>query len=260
MTQTKKILFPLIFISLSLSETARSQSSTSKDSLLQTASHFFEQSQEQKALDTYLEVLELDENHFQALWRTSLLYARIGYRMEARENMMSHYKTSLKYAEKAMKEDPDSGYSHFVCAVAHGRISDLAGSKVRIRKSHIVKKHAQKAIELLPDFAPAWHVYALWHSKVANVGSAQKFAAGIFSNGIPDGASNQKAVEYTLKAIDMDPKNALRYKLDLARHYRRAGQTQKAVDTLQEVLKYEAETDIDSWNLNRAQEILQKIS
>lgn len=260
MVQPEKILCPLIFLCLGFAQMAQSQNAASKDSLLEEASRLFDLTREEESLDTYLKVLEIDEDNFEALWRTSLLYARIGYRMDNEKEMMENYKTALRYAKKALEKKPDSGYSHFVNAVAHGRISDLSKSKVRIKKSHLVKKHAQKAIELIPEFAPAWHVYALWHSKVANVGSAQKMAAGVFSKGIPKGASNEKAEEYTVKAMEMDPKNELRYKLDLARHFRRAGQTQKAIQILEEVLQHEPNTDVDQWNLDRAQQILQKIS
>lgn len=260
MPSSRKIVCPLIFLCLFFSEIAQSQSSASKDSLLQEASQLYDQAREEESLHTYLKVLEIEEDNFKALWRTSLLYARIGYRMDTDKEMMENYKTALSYAEKALEKKPESGYSHFVIAVAHGRISDLSKPQVRIKKSHLVKKHIQKSIQLIPEFAPAWHVYGLWHSKLANVGTGQKLAAGVFSKGIPKGASNQKAEEYILKAMEMDPKNELRYKLDLARHYRRAGQTQKAKDTLEEVLQFDPETDIDRWNLNRAQQILQEIS
>ena len=233
--------------------------STSEDSLLTVAHSYFDQSEEKKALAAYQKVLKANSTNFEALWHTSLLYARVGYRYDSEEEMMSNYQEALKYAEKTIRLYPNQGYSHFVYAIANGRISDLSDTQTRIKKSHVVKKHSEKAVELLPDYGPAWHLLGLWHSKVANIGTAQKFAAGLFSQGVPEGASNQKAVQYMQEAIRLDPDQTLRYKLDLARHYERAGENAKATQTLKEVLKITPENYIDDWNLGQARELLSSL-
>ncbi|WP_020403619.1 hypothetical protein [Gracilimonas tropica] len=240
--------------------TAGAQTSSSRDELLADASQYFASSQEQKALDAYLQVLGSDKDNFEALWHVSLLYARIGYRLGSDKEMSGHYKKSLKYAERTLELYPDSGRSHFVYAVANGRLSDISGTNERLKKSHVVKEHAEKAVKLLPDYAPAWHLLGLWHSKVANVGSVEKFTAGLFSEGLPEGASNEKAEACIQKAIELDPSQSLRFKLDLARHYQRAGEEQKARYLLKEVVKMNAENSIDRWNLKRARELLEELS
>ncbi len=246
------ILIPF-FGGVMLQET---QAQPNKEELLEQASEYFSQSQESEALKAYLDVLKVDGDNFEALWHISLLHARIGYRAESKAQMREYYEESLKYAEEVLQKYPEEGRSHFVYAVANGRISDISGSKVRIEKSHVVKRHIDKALEMMPEFGPAWHLLGLWHSKVANVGSAQKFAAGMFSKGLPKGASNAKAAQYIRKAIDLEPSQTLRFKLDLAQHYQRAGEDQKAISVLNEVLKMNAETEIDQWNLERARDLL----
>lgn len=256
----QKIGFVIFIQFLGVMFIAEALAQSDKNELLEQASEYFSQSKESEALEAYLEVLEMDEDHFEALWHTSLLYARIGYRMESEEKMREYYENSLEYAEQALEKHSDEGESHFVYAIANGRISDISDRSVRIEKSHIVKEHVEKAVEMMPDYGPAWHLFGLWHSKVANVGSAQKLAAGMFSKGLPEGASNQKAVEYVEKAIELNPDQKLRFKLDLARHYQRAGANQKAISVLKEVVKMNAETEIDKWNLERAGELLQELS
>ena len=61
------------------------------------------------------------------------------------------------------------------------------------------------------------------------------------------------------KAIRLDPDQPLRYKLDLARHYERAGENAKATQTLKEVLKITPENYIDDWNLGQARELLSSL-
>jgi|AntRauTorckE6833_2_1112554.scaffolds.fasta_scaffold00225_5 FimV-like protein len=252
----KKYLLVVFFLIMGTSDYTNAQSSTDIDTLLFNAQELFDQTSENEALDTYLKVLQKDANNFEALWHTSLLYARIGYRMNSESEMNTYYQKSLDYAEQTLEKYPDKGLSHFVYGVANGRISDISGSKVRIEKSHIVKKHAKKAVEMLPKYAPAWHLLGLWHSKVANIGSGQRFAAGIFSKGVPSGASNEKAEEYIKKALELKPDQVIRFKLDLARHYERSGQKQKAINTLQEVLNESPQNEIDQWNLRRAEKFL----
>ncbi len=260
MTIIKKTIRLFFIIFLFWGETCPAQDGSLASGLLLEAGRHFDRSEEKEALNIYLEVLKEEPQNFEALWHTSLIYARVGYRYDSKDEMMENYQKALTYAEKTLKLYPDKGYSHFVYAVAQGRISDLSNSQTRIKKSHIVKKHAQKAVEMLPDYAPAWHLLGLWHSKIANVGSARQFAAGLFSDGLPEGASNQKAVEYMQKAMHLQPEQTLRYKLDLARHYERAGEKNKAIQTLKEILQITPKNDIDRWNLERARELLNKLT
>lgn len=249
----------MIFMGIGLNNSLYAQTEVPKDSLLSSAQQLFDEGSEKKSLNLFLKVLESDSTNFEALWHTSLLYARLGFRLNNEDAMMEHYQTSMKYAEKAIEEYPDEGYSHFVYAIAHGRISDLSKTNTRIKKSHIIKEHAVKATELLPDYAPAWLLLGVWHSEVANISSAQRIAAGVVSKGIPKGASNEKAEEFIKKAIELDPDQTIRYKLDLGRHYLRAGETQKARQTIQELLEVETKNEIDKWNLERAREVLNEI-
>jgi len=254
-----KILFVAVMATLPFQLEVAAQKASAVDSLLSIAHTYFDNAEEKKALTAYKEVLNYSNTNYDALWHTSLLYARVGYRYDTEKEMMDNYQEALKYAERTLELYPDRGYSHFVYAIANGRLSDLADTQTRIRKSHLVKKHSEKAVELLPDYGPAWHLLGLWHSKVANIGAAQKFAAGLFSQGVPEGASNQKAVQYIQKAISIDPDQTLRYKLDLARHYERAGEDSKAIQTLKEVLRMTPKNYIDEWNLGQARELLSSL-
>lgn len=249
-----------IILSLIIPDLAKAQDTPATDSLASKAAAYFEEAEEEEALETYLNVLDKEPEHFEALWHTALLHARIGFRMDSKKEMENYYKRSLEIAEKTLELYPDSGYSHFVYALTQGRMSDISGSSTRIKKSHIVKEHADKAVELLPNYGPAWHLLGIWNSEVANIGSAQRFAAGVFSKGLPDGASNEKAEEYIKKALELKPEQVIRFKLDLARHYDRSGQKQKALSTLREVVQEDPRNEIDEWNLQRAKKLLEEIS
>ncbi|MFD2531503.1 tetratricopeptide repeat protein [Gracilimonas halophila] len=245
---------------MSIPDLVKSQNSITADSIACKAADYFEEAKEEESLASYLKVLEKDPEHFDALWHTALLYARIGFRMDLQREKENYYKRSLDFAEKTLELYPDKGYSHFVYAVAQGRMSDISSSGTRIEKSHIIKEHADKAVQLLPDYGPAWHLLGVWNSKIANIGSAQRFAAGLFSRGIPEGASNKKAEEHIKKALELKPDQAIRFKFDLAQHYDRSGQKQKAIDTLKQVVQESPQNQIDEWNLQRAKKLLEELS
>lgn len=229
------------------------------DSLVIKADALFNDAREMEALELYNQVLRQDEEHFRALWRISLILAREGYRQSEERDKAEYYREALRYAEKVLDLYPDEGYAHFVYAVANGRMSDVSRNNKRIELSHVVKKHAEKAIELVPEYGPAWHLLGLWHSKVANTGKGKKLVASVFSGGLPEGASNDKAEEYILKAIELDPSQSIRYRLDLGRHYQRAGENGKAREALQKVIDEDAKNKFDRMNKQEARKILDEI-
>ncbi|SMO70848.1 tetratricopeptide repeat protein [Gracilimonas mengyeensis] len=235
---------------------AQAPANKSIETQITKADSLFNEAEEEEALEIYKAVLKRDSTHYKALWRTALLFAREGYRQPNKKAMEPYYREAMNYAERVLEHHPEKGYTHFVYAVASGRISDISGNEKRIELSHVVKEHAEKAVELLPEYAPAWHLLGLWHSKVANTGGGKKLVAGLFSKGLPEGASNQKAEEYILKAIKLDPEQSIRYQLDLGRHYQRAGETEKARQALQKVLDEEAKTKFDRENQQQARQIL----
>lgn len=256
----KSALFTFYVISSTFILSLQAQNTNATDSLLHLANQQFVKGNEKQALNNYKEVLEIDSLNFKALWRTSLLYSRIGFRVEDKKDQKKYYQQAMNYAEKTINEYPSKGFSHFVYAVANGRIADISDSQERIRRAHIIKEHTIKATELLPKYAPAWLLLGVWHSEVANVSSAQELAAGVFSKGLPDGASNAKAEEFIKKALELQPEQDIRFKLDLARHYKRSEQKQKAVQTLKEVVKETPTNEIDEWNLERARELIKELS
>lgn len=134
-------------------------------------------------------------------------------------------------------------------------MTDLVGTRKRIISAHDIRDSVEKAVELDPNYAPAWHLYGVWHSEVANVGRAERWAARFISRGIPGGATNETAEEYLHKAINLDPDNIL-IRLDLARHYVRTDENEKAIPMLENILEMKPEVKDDPRHLEEAEELL----
>ena len=245
----------LLGIFFFLAEPDTTSSVTEIEELLLQAEEKFENKDEEAALELYLEVLDHDPEHFEALWNASLNYSRIGFRFDNEEDQKNYFEKAKDLAEKAVELYPEEGKSHYVKAVAVGRMADVVGTRERISSAHDIRDSVEKSIELNPDYAPAWHLYGVWQSEVANVGRAERTAARFISRGIPDGASDDTAEEYLKKAIDLDSDNIL-FRLDLAHHYLRSGQDEKAIPVLEKILEMEPDLKDDPEHIKEAQELL----
>lgn len=231
--------------------------SSSKDDIIKEAEDKFNNAEEIEALQLYEEVLEMDPEHFEALWNASVLHAREGYRKEDESDQEEWFQKAVDLAEKAVEYHPEKGHSHYALAVAKGRLSVLKGTRDRISVAHEIRDHLQKASEYEPEFAPIWHLWGVWHSDVANISSAERAAASLISEGIPDG-DNETAEEYLKKAIELDSEHIL-FRLDLARHYLEIGEDEKAKETLQKLLDLEPQTKDDPGKLDEAKELLEDL-
>jgi len=246
----------ILFLSVALALPVRSQSPEQHqiESRLTVAKEKFETGRETEALEIYESILDEDPKNYEALWNTALLYANAGHRLDEGEEKEEKYRRSMEIAEKVVELYPEKGHSHYAYAVAKGRMTEIMGTRDRINASHEIKESIKKAADRIPDYAPVWHLYGVWHSDVANVSAAEKAAARFISKGIPD-ASNEKAEEFLKKAARLDKQNIL-FRLDLARHYLEIGKDENAEEVLSELVEMEPKMKDDSERLKKARDML----
>lgn len=256
MTNQPVIYFSFILVAFItfISSDAYAQESTSIDCLLKKAEEQVDSFNEREAIETYREVLDKEPENFEALWNISVLHSTVGYRIDDEDEQEEYYSKALNYAEKAVEKHTEEGLSYYAMAVAKGRISELKGTRDKIKLSHQVQENIQKAVEMMPNHALSWHLYGVWQSEVANVGRAERFAANFISEGLPD-ASNKKAEEYLKKAMELNPDNIL-VRYDLAMHYIRSDQEEQAIPVLEEVLTMEPEYKDGKRHLEEAKKLL----
>lgn len=191
---------------------------------------------EEQALEHYKKLLEAKPNNYQALWRTSFLYSRIGNRLDDKGDQKEYYNNAIDYAEQALAEDSTDSQSNFVMAVAKGRKALISGARDRVAASRAIKKYADRAIKYDSTHAGAWHVLGRWNLKVANLSWIERAAANTLFGGIPGSASNEKAAEYISKAISYNDQYVLYYH-DLATVYEEMGRDQDAITACEQGLQ-----------------------
>ena len=226
----------MIFIILfSILSSAEAQQSTLKP-LEQKADSLFEQLQEKEALQAYERLLEEDPDNFEALWKASLLYSRVGFRLEDEDDQRKYYEKAKSLAEKALAMDSTHTQSHFVMSVALGREALISSPRDRLRAAKAIKKHADRSLRADSTNPGAWHVLGRWHFKIANLNFFERLAANALYGGLPDDASNKKAEQAIENAIQLNSRYPLYY-YDLARIYDELGKEELAMKTCRKALK-----------------------
>ena len=220
-----------LFIFIFITNTGFSQTSAE----MARADSLFENYEQQEALDAYNQILEDDPKSFSALWRSSLLYSRLGNEFDEKDQQKEYYNTAKERAERALEIDPVHTQSNFVMAVAMGRMALIVGAKERVAASRDIKKYAERSLEADSSNAGAWHVLGRWNYEISDLNFAERLAANVLFGGIPEGASNEKAAEHIEKAIELNP-DMLLYYYDLAKAYDELGQEEQAVATCREAL------------------------
>jgi len=220
---------------------------------LDKAQDYFDNGNENAALQLYLSVLMDEPSHYEALWNTSLLYTRKGRRQPTYEAQSQFYKIAREFAQLAMDEHPEKPRSHYVYGVSSlGLADDMPNSSERIQLIWDVKEHGEKALKMDPGYAPAWHLMGVWHSNMANIGRGQRLGARILYGSLPDG-SNEKAEQYLKKAIELDP-SVILFKLDLAQHYHENNRGEKAIPILESILEMQVVSENDYIDMIEAQQ------
>lgn len=251
---TKYLSFSIIFIAL----TAFTDPDQVIIEKLKQAAELVESADEAGAIELYEEVLEHNPEQMDALWNTSVLYSQRGYRLKDESGQESNYITAERYADRCLEAHPEQAPCHFAKALTIGRMADFAGTRERIRKSKLVRDHTNKAVELDPEFSRSWHLLGVWNSEVANLNRKEKFAARTFFGGLPKGASNEKAEEAFQKALEMQPQSILVH-LDYARHFRRTGEKERAVELLRKTKNLELKYKDDEVHKAKAEKILRDL-
>lgn len=248
-----KFIISLFAICLGVSIVATAQSA-----ILQRADSLFKIYEEEASLAAYNKILENHPENFTALWRTSLLYSRIGFRIDDEDKKVTYFNKATRRAKHALEIKPKNSYANYVMGVAMGRMALISGAKERVAASRAIKKYAELAIKYDSTNAGAWHLLGRWNFEVDNLNFAERLAANLLFGGLPDGASTQKAAAYIERAIKLNP-NYILYYHSLAQVYDELGKEKQAVALCRKALKLPSITPTDPIEKEKCRELIDDI-
>jgi len=190
---------------------------------LQKADELHSALKPKEALVELLKVLDRDAHHAEALSKIARVYIDFGDMIpetapdwEARR--LKQYETAERYARRAVKADPNLAWGYFYVAASLGSIVTISPVAKQIDLAGEVRGFVEKALELDPQNGFAYHLYGVWHRKMAEIGKMQRVLASVFIGRSPPHGSLEKSIEYLKKAVSLNP-TVIVSRLELARSY-----------------------------------------
>lgn len=231
--------------------------------LLQRADFLHSQFRPHEALKELLKVLKLDPDNHEALAKIARAHIDIGDMIpdsepDRVEKKLKQYAIAERYARRAIKADPDSTWGYFYVAASLGKIALGSSIRKQIDLSGEIREAVEKAIALDPDNGFAYHIYGVWHRKVAEIGQLNRaLATVLFRRSVPQG-SLEKSVEYLSKAIALNP-TVIVHRLEIGKTYIAMGKWDLARKALEPIQELPIQFSNDSAHKKTARELLEEI-
>jgi tetratricopeptide (TPR) repeat protein len=232
--------------------------------LAQTAEDFiakgdvFDQTFEaNRALNYYLQALELEPKNVPLLLRIARQYRYLMAEARTKEDKLGHGTTALGYDLRAAALAPHNSEAQLSPAITYGKMLPYEGPKVQVSVSPLIKTAADKAIRLDPRNDTAWHVLGRWHQVLANVGMLKRTLGGLLYGRLPV-TTNEAAVKCFAQAIALNP-GRLRHYIELGRTYAQMGNPIEARRFLKQGLAMPNKEHDDPELKERGREALAKL-
>ena len=209
---------------------------------------------EQAAFAKYKEVLKLQPTNQYALNKCSELCSRIGKRQTNPKLIEDYFSAAKAYAGIALKINPANSESNCVMAIALGRTSLNRSGKEKINSAKEIKKYVDAALKNDPKNFKAWHVLGRWNYEVSNLNMFERSAVRIFYGGLPD-ASLSESIRAFEKSQSITDGFILNY-YEMAKAYKRADQTAKAIALLTKMLTIKNQTEDDPVTKDEGKKLL----
>lgn len=228
-----------------------------KEEVLEQADYLYSCAETDKLYQLLLQHKDSDDAEF--LWRL----ARASRDMALLPSMEAERKKKLvyeafEYAKRALEKDEKCFAAHKWYAVCLSDIGDYEGVKVKIGNSYIIREHLERAIELNPKDATSIHILGYWCFAFAELPWYQrKVAAVIFAS--PPTATYQEALEFFLRAEEVDPNFYSKNLLMLGKTYMAMKDQNNALLWLTKAKEYPAHTLEDKEVHKEAVDLLKKL-
>jgi tetratricopeptide (TPR) repeat protein len=190
---------------------------------LQRADELYAAFKPKEALPELLKVLDLEPQNAEALSKIARVYIDFGdaipeHTPDWEAKRLKQYQIAEQYARKAVKADPSVVWGHFYIAASLGSMATVSPVAKQIDMAGEIRSAIEKAIALDPQNGFAYHVYGVWHRKMAEIGKMSRMLASvIYGRSIPTGTM-EKSIEYLNKAVALNP-TVIASRLELARSY-----------------------------------------
>jgi tetratricopeptide (TPR) repeat protein len=230
---------------------------------LRNADRFYGQFKPKEAVGELQKILRLDGQNFEALVKLARAHIDIGDLIaedgaDWKERKIKEYSVAEDYAREAVKVDPRSTWGHFWVAASVGNIAMVSPVAKQVELAGEIREQVEKAIALDPKNGLAYHIYGVWHRKIAEIGSTSRvFASLVYGRSLPQG-SLEKSIEYLKKAIALNPAFIIS-RLELARSHVAKEQWEPARALLRSIPELPIQFSDDAKHKQKSEQLLEEI-
>ncbi len=224
-------IFVLLFITMHSTKLLADECTTH----IEKGDKYYEGFENSEALKEYEKAYELCPDQFEPLMKLTRAYIDVGEDLKRDKSNGSRAKEAEKYLNTAIEHSkilkqkyPNNQASYYLLAVSHGNLSLFKGGRQKVKLGRDIEEYAKRAIELDPNFAPAYVVLGIYYREVAGLNGLQKAFANTFWGGLPNGTL-EKSKSALLKALELSPDSPYVH-FDLAKTYEEMDRKDKAIE------------------------------
>ena len=189
---------------------------------------------EKEALEYYKKAIKVNPRTIEALHSASIMCSSIGHRAKEAATKKAYYKAAIIYAKTALKVNSKNADANFALAIAYGRKVYLINSpKPRIAMSALIKKYAERTIQINPRHHEALTLLGMWHYERATLTFAEKKIVA-FLGGLPKGSLGQ-AKKYLERSKGVSPNNIATL-MELGKVYKETGRKNEVIKVWNQAL------------------------
>jgi tetratricopeptide (TPR) repeat protein len=208
-------------------------------------------------------VLQMEPRNVEALAKLSRAYIDIGDSIaesqpDWKERRIREYRRAENYARQAVKADPNSTWGYFYVAASLGTMAAVLPVAKQLDIAEEIRSATEKAIALDPHNGFAYHVYGVWHRRMAEIGKTTRVLASLWYGRSPPRGDLDKSVDYLKKAVVLNP-SVIVSRLELARSHAAREEWPAARAQLKLVAELPVKYSDDGQHKQKALELFEEI-
>ncbi|XP_071334480.1 regulator of microtubule dynamics protein 3 [Trachinotus anak] len=178
------------------------------------------------------------------LWRLARAYSDMYESTEDKQEKKTYAQQGCEEAERALKKNGLNAECHKWFAVLTGLTSQQESMHGKLKSSHILKEHLDRAMALRDDDPMCFYLLGRWCYEVATLDWLEKKAAAALYQS-PPSSTLHDALENFLKAEELSPGFSKTVRLYIAKCHQELGNIVEASNWTELALKTSTDTDDD---------------
>jgi len=224
--------------------------------ILSAGDEYHEKFKNAEALKLYKQAYDADPDNFEACFKMVRAYIDTGEDTDSEESE-KYYVKAVESAREMVKKYPDKADSHYMLALAIGKLALFKGGKEKVKMSRAIERSAKKALEIDPGAFRPYLLLGVYYREIANLNWLLKMFAKTFFGGLPEG-TNEDSEKMLLKSIKLNGKFPRSY-YELAETYEVMGRTSDARRNYRKVIDLPVADHLDKSYKEKARKKLSNL-